>query len=89
LISYSGSHTNAACPERLTPAELLNPIIAPVRQHLLRRIGVRFWRDVSIVSGATLLAGVGHLAPAFIWAMVFVLCGEFSRLARAFYSFGS
>ncbi len=56
------------------------------RQHLLRRTGVRFWRDLAIVSGATLLAGVAHLVEVFIWAVVFVLCGEFSRLAPAFYS---
>lgn len=56
------------------------------RQHLLRRTGVRFWRDVAIVSGAILLAGVAHLVDVFIWALVFVLCGEFSRLAPAFYS---
>ena len=31
------------------------------RQHLLRRTGVRFWRDLAIVSGATMLAGVAHL----------------------------
>lgn len=56
------------------------------RQHLLRRTGVRFWRDVAIVSGATLLSGVAHLVDVFIWAVLFVLCGEFSRLAPAFYS---
>jgi hypothetical protein len=56
------------------------------RQHLLRRTGVRFWRDVAIVSSATLLAGVAHLVDVFIWAVVFVLCGEFRRLAPAFYS---
>src|SRR5271169_4292286 len=56
------------------------------RQHLLRRTGVRFWRDVAIVTGATLLAGVAHLVDVFIWAVVFALCGEFSRLAPAFYS---
>jgi len=56
------------------------------RQHLLRRTGVRFWRDVAIVTGATLLAGVAHLVDVFIWAVVLALCGEFSRLAPAFYS---
>ena len=54
------------------------------RQHLLRRTGVRFWRDVAIVSGATPLAGVAHLVEVFIWAAVFVLCGECSRLAPLF-----
>ena len=55
------------------------------RQHLLRRTGVRFWTDLAIVSGATLLAGVAHLVEVIIWAVVFLLCGEFSRFAR-FYS---
>ncbi len=59
------------------------------REHLLRRTGVRFWRDVAIVSGATLLAGVAHLAEVIIWAFVFVLCGEFSRFAPAVYNSAS
>jgi hypothetical protein len=42
------------------------------RQHLRRRTGVGFWRDVAIVSGATLLAGVAHLVEVIIWAFVFV-----------------
>lgn len=56
------------------------------RQHLLRRTGVRFWQDLAIVSGATLLAGVAHLVEVIIWAVVFLLCGEFSRFAPALYS---
>ena len=55
------------------------------RQHRLGRIGVRFWRDVAIVCGATLLAGVAHVVDVIIWAVVFALCGEFSRLAPALY----
>ena len=55
------------------------------RQHLLRRTGVRFWRDLAIVSGATMLAGVAHLVEVSIWASVFVFCGEFAEFGRAFY----
>ena len=55
------------------------------RQHLLRRTGVRFWRDVAIVSGATLLAGVAHLVEVIIWAFVFVICGEFAQFGGALY----
>jgi hypothetical protein len=55
------------------------------REHLLRRTGVRFWRDLAIVSGATLLAGVAHFVEVIIWAVVFLLCGEFSRFAPAIY----
>ena len=56
------------------------------RQHLHRRTGVRFWRDVAIVSATTLLAGVAHLVEVIIWAVVFLLCGEFSQFGPAFYS---
>lgn len=56
------------------------------RQLRLRRTGIRFWQDVTIVSAATLLAGLAHLAEIFLWAVVFVLCGEFSQLAPAVYN---
>src|SRR5271166_4177034 len=55
------------------------------REHLLRRTGVRFWRDVAIVSGATLLAGVAHLVEVTIWAFLFIFCGEFAQFSGAFY----
>jgi hypothetical protein len=55
------------------------------RQHLLRRTGVRFWRDLAIVAGATLLAGLAHLVEVIIWAFVFLFCGEFAQFGRAFY----
>jgi Ion channel len=51
----------------------------------LRRAGVRFWRDVAIVAGATLVALAAHLVEITAWAVVFVVCGEFSSLAAAFY----
>ena len=53
------------------------------RQHLLRRTGVRFWGDLAIVSGATMLAGLAHLVEVIIWAFVFVFCGEFGRFGRS------
>ena len=59
------------------------------REHLLRRTGVRFWRDVAIVSGATLLTGVAHFLEVIIWAVVFLLCGQFSRFAPALYGSAS
>ena len=55
------------------------------RQHLLRRTGVRFWRDLAIVSGATMLAGVAHIVEVITWAFVFVFCGEFDRFGGALY----
>jgi hypothetical protein len=51
----------------------------------LGRAGIRFWRDVIIVSGATLVAMLAHLIEIAIWALVFALCGEFTHLPAAVY----
>jgi len=55
------------------------------RQHRLGRTGVGFWQDMTIVCAAIFLAGAGHLLEIAIWALLFVLCGEFSQFAGAFY----
>jgi len=55
------------------------------REHQLGRAGIRFWRDVGIVGGAMLLVLLAHLVEITIWAVVLELCGEFTRLAAAFY----
>jgi Ion channel len=59
--------------------------------HFVRRglrlgyAGVRFWKDVTVVAGTTLLALVAHLIEIAGWAVVFVVCGEFPHFAAAFY----
>ena len=55
---------------------------------ILGRAGVRFWKDLVIVAGATVLALAAHLVAIAIWALVFSLCGEFSQLAEAVYHSG-
>ena len=59
------------------------------REHRLGRTGVQFWRDLATVSTATLLTAAAHLVELIVWAVVFVLCGEFSQLAPAIYSSAS
>ncbi len=62
------------------------PIVHFVRYELRRgHAGVRFWRDVTIVAGATLVALAAHLVAIATWALVFSLCGEFSQLGGAVY----
>ena len=51
----------------------------------LGRAGVRFYKDVAIVAGATLVALAAHLVAIATWALVFSWCGEFSQLAGAIY----
>jgi hypothetical protein len=65
------------------------PMTYFVRYELrLGRAGVRFWKDVAIVAGATLVALAAHLVAIATWAMVFILCGEFSQFAEAVYHSG-
>lgn len=56
------------------------------RERRLGHAGVRFWKDVPIVAGATLLALAAHLIEMAAWALVFLRCGEFRDFAAAFYS---
>ena len=55
------------------------------REHRLGRAGIRFWRDLLIVSGVALLALLAHLIEIAIWALVFDFCGEFPQLSIALY----
>jgi Ion channel len=54
-------------------------------EYRLGHAGIRFWRDLLIVSRAILLALLAHLIEIAIWALVFELCGEFSQLSAAVY----
>ena len=65
---------------------ILRFIISAVRRDLrLNRAGVKFWKDLVIVTGATMLALAGHLIEMALWAVTLELCGEFSGFAAAFY----
>jgi len=65
------------------------PMIYFVHYELrLGRAGVRYWRNVAIVAGATVVALAAHLVAIATWALVFSLCGEFSQFAEAVYYSG-
>jgi hypothetical protein len=67
-------------------ALVLITIVHFIRHEIrLGHAGVRFWRDVTVVAGTTLLALAAHLVEMAGWAVVFVLCGEFPQFAAAFY----
>ena len=66
-------------------ALVLNTIIGAVRRYLsLGRAGA-FLRDLTLVMNAMLLALAGHFVEIALWALSFVLCGEFSNFAAALY----
>jgi hypothetical protein len=47
--------------------------------------GVRFERDLTMVAVTSLVALTAHLIEIAVWAVLFILCGEFSNLEEAFY----
>jgi hypothetical protein len=65
---------------------MLGVVISQVRRDLrVGLAGIRFWTDLMIVTGATVLALAAHLVEMGAWALVFDLCGEFPDFAAAFY----
>jgi voltage-gated potassium channel Kch len=62
-------------------------IVKGVLQHLSRgRGGIWLW-DVVLVAKFTLFALAAHFIEIALWALSFILCGEFSNFASAlFYS---
>jgi hypothetical protein len=55
------------------------------REKRLGRVGVRFWLDTGIVTQSIFYALVAHLIEIALWAVLFVICGEFSDFRTAYY----
>ena len=55
------------------------------RERRLGRTGVSFWIDLSIVARTISLALVARLMEMAVWAVLFVMCGEFSGFGTAYY----
>lgn len=51
----------------------------------LSRAATSFWIDVAIVARAILFALVAHLIEIALWAVLFVICGEFPEFGTAYY----
>ena len=55
------------------------------REKRLGRAGRDFWIDTGIVALAILYAFVAHLLEIALWAVLFVICGEFADFGTAYY----
>ena len=55
------------------------------REERLGRVGVGFWMDTVIVARVMLYALVAHLVEIAFWAVLIVICGEFSDFDTAYY----
>jgi voltage-gated potassium channel Kch len=49
------------------------------------RAGVSFWNDVQIVTLAISFALAAHLVEIALWAILFMMCGEFTAFGTAYY----
>jgi len=55
------------------------------REQKLGRTGTGFWIDMGIVVRAIMYALVAHLVEIALWALLFVICGEFPDFGTAYY----
>lgn len=49
------------------------------------RAGTGFWVDVAIVAAAIFFTAGAHLLEIGVWAVLFMVCGEFSEFGVAYY----
>jgi F0F1-type ATP synthase membrane subunit c/vacuolar-type H+-ATPase subunit K len=49
------------------------------------RVGRSFWIDMGIVARAILYALAAHLTEIALWAVLFLICGEFADFGTSFY----
>jgi hypothetical protein len=55
------------------------------RESRLGRAGAGFWIDLAIVVLAISFAFLAHLIEIALWAVLFVICGEFQEFGIAYY----
>jgi hypothetical protein len=58
------------------------------RERRLGHAGASFWIDVSIVALGIFLLLVAHLIEIALWAILFLVCGEFHEFGVAYYHSG-
>ena len=55
------------------------------REKRLGREGAGFWIDLAIVVSSISFAFVAHLLEIAVWAVLYVICGEFQEFGFAYY----
>jgi ion channel len=84
LIPLAVSAVAFACTI-LVHALALNATVNFVRhERRLVHAGANFWKDVAIVAVTVSFAFAAHLIEIALWALLFMLCGEFPEFAIAF-----
>jgi len=62
-------------------------LIVHLVERLIRRgyTGVGFWKNVAVMTVVTLVTAAAHLVQIALWAVAFLMIGEFSTFEKAFY----
>jgi hypothetical protein len=55
------------------------------RERRLGHVGTSFWYDFAIVAITIAFTLVAHMIEIALWAVLFVVCGEFPQFGSAFY----
>jgi hypothetical protein len=55
------------------------------REKTLGRIGTKSWIDIGIFLRVILYASLAHIMEVALWAVLFIICGEFPDFGTAFY----
>jgi hypothetical protein len=63
----------------------LGTTVIIIRREKRRGLTVSFWRELAIVALVISLALVAHLIEIAMWAVLFVICGEFHEFGAAYY----
>jgi hypothetical protein len=64
---------------------LLAAVIRFYQRRQYRVTGLSTWSSLLVIQGVMVLLVVGNLAQIAIWALLFVLIGEFQQVSEAYY----
>jgi ion channel len=85
LIPLVVAATAVACTIIIRALAVIATVNFMRRERRLGRVGEGFWIDLSIVALAISIALVAHLAEIAVWAVLFLVCGEFSDFGNSYY----
>jgi len=85
LIPLAIGALTSACTILIHSIPLNGTVSAVRRERRLGRSGIGFWSDFAIVALSISYALLAHLIEIAVWAVVFLLCGEFHDFGIAYY----
>ena len=85
LIPLAVAASAVACTIIIHGFALIASVHVVRRERRLGRAGASFSIDVAIVALAMSFALVAHLVEIALWALLFMICGEFPAFDGAFY----